>query len=109
MRRSEYAINSMVTSDHTEEQSVGFLAAVPHPVTVTDYANVFTISQLSDKFLYKLTQLDQTSLIVTSYGTRNQTKSPEQMQGLGSLNGHISYDENCLELFGQVPEWQWSS
>ena len=62
-----------------------------------------------DNLLDKLTQLDRTSLIVTSYGTRNQTGIPEQINGLGSLNGHISYDENCLELFGQVHEGQWST
>ena len=58
---------------------------------------------------HKLTQLDQTSLIITSYGTRNQTGTPRQIQGLGSLNRRISYDENCFELIVQVPEGRWSS
>ena len=69
------------------------------------YATVFTAVY---NFLDLLTQLDQTSLIVTSYSTRSQTGTTGQIQVLGNLNGHISYDENCLELFGQVPEEQWS-
>ena len=61
-----------------------------------------------ENFLDKLTQLDRTSLVVTSYGTRNQTGTPGQIQRLGYLNGYISYDENCLELFWQVLEGQCS-
>ena len=30
--------------------------------------------------------------------------APGYSQGLGTLHGHFSYDENYLELFGQVPE-----
>ena len=73
------AINSLVTTENIEEQSVGFLHVVPHPVTenVTEYTVV-------DNFLDILTQLDLTSLIVTSYGTRNQTGTPGQIQGLGN-------------------------
>ena len=38
------------------------------------------------------------------------TSTPGQIEGLGNLNRHISYDEKCLELFRQVPEGrQWSS
>ena len=43
-----------------------------------------------------VTQLDQTRLSVTSYGTRNQTDKPGQIQGLGNLIGHISYDEKIV-------------
>ncbi len=95
------AFNSLVTTAHIEEQSVCFFPVVLNPVT--DYATVFTAV---DNVLDLLTQLDRTSLIVTSYGTRNQTGIPEQIKGLGSLNGHISYDENCLQMFGQVTEGQ---
>ena len=79
------------------------LLYLPHPVmyhaTVCTY--VHTLVDI-------LSQLDQTGLIVTSYCTQNQTGTPGQIQGLGNLNGHISCDENCLELFGQVPEGLWS-
>ena len=96
------AFNSFVTTEHIEEQSVGFLHVISHPVTdnATEYTAV-------DNFLDILTQLDLTSLIVTSYGTRNQTGTTLQIQGVGNLNRHIY--EHCLELFGQIPEGQWSS
>ena len=72
----------MVTTEHIEEQSVGFLSVVPHPVQSKRHCHIIC--------------------------RRNQTGTPGQIQGLGNLNGHISHDENCLELFGQVPEGQWS-
>ena len=62
------AFNSLVIAEHIEEQSVGFLPVVLRPVT--DYATVFTAV---DNLLDLLTQLDQTSLIVTSYDMQNQT------------------------------------
>ena len=58
----------LIGNHHIEEQSVGFLPVVLRPVT--DYATVFTAV---DNSLHLLTQLDQTSLIVASYGMRNQT------------------------------------
>ena len=51
------AFSSLVTIEHIEEHSVGFLLVVPHPVT--DYA---TVSQAMDNVLDMLTELDQTSL-----------------------------------------------
>ena len=81
---------------------MGFLHVVSHPVTdnVTEYTAVDNLCDI-------LNQLDLTSLIVTSHGTRNQTGTPGQIQGVGNFNRHIY--ENCLQLFGQIPEGQWSS
>ena len=64
-------------SEHIEEQSVGFLPVVKYPVT--GIHNVTAIDNLLDI----LPQLDQTSLIVTSYNTRNQTGTSRKIQELG--------------------------
>ena len=40
-------------------------------------------------------------MIVTSYGTGNQPGTPGQIQGLGNLNGHISYDGKVSSCLGK--------
>ena len=51
------AFNSLATTEHIDEHSVGFLHVVPHPAT--DYASVFPAI---DNVVDMLTQLAETRL-----------------------------------------------
>ena len=96
------AFNSVVTTEHMAEQSVGFLPVLPHPVT--DYATVFTAM---DNFLDVLNQLDQTSLIVTCdegvYHIAREIKliHPDKFKGLVLCMGSFHMMNIVLGCLGK--------
>ena len=94
--------NSVVTTEHIAEQSVGFLPVLPYPVT--DCATVFTAM---DNFLDVLNQLDQTSLIVTCdegvYHIAREIKliHPDKFKGLVLCMGSFHMMKIVLGCLGK--------